>query len=664
MQIKTPDQKNSEAIVRAQPPLSDVEMQFRSFDLNKLYEISMVRESPQPQFDRLGYMKYNETNEMADMSFIPPKKNKMDSVIVSGMTHEKDTTLLSMLQNFNFEGRVRVYKDSVEQYDLGIALTAWVRASREQESYDQKRPVFYRNLLVQGTSFVQEKFVEHFVPNKVISTKDIDFTRLDQVKWVDAGWKKVFDGCVSDLVDGKKVFLENIREPDIQKQPGVYTVEYVPRSIIESVWKDTERWKYVPSQTTPITSIGYITQGSIYSDWTFAEVDYTKCEVIQAFRPFENRYQIYLNGVPMLPAGFPLTAISPSGLIPISKGDLDQMNMFAYSKSIPAKTKVDQAILDEIERIMLIKFQQGAFVPSVNNTGMMLAPNIFMPGRMNEGFPANKVEPLLKNPGVTQADFGFYSAIKEQIDNKSVSNLLEGSDPGVEMTLGQYLDTQKKQMLKLGSIFDGVIQWERQMLRLRLMNLIANGAKPMGQTVNDAGKKVNQYRDVSVDDSFGDADGTRILRFTEENSDLVRSPYDVFDEEIKYKEETGKEARYSYIDPVLLGQLLTDDSYKFHYEVVPVDKNNDKLTQAFFVNMITQAVAIFGPNSLNVQELKKRYAAVMGEEFDTIFKDERALELEAQQQAQAMAQAGGQPGDNASPFGVPVPRTADTKMYQ
>ena len=51
------------------------------------------------------------------------------------------------------------------------------------------------------------------------------------------------------------------------------------------------------------------------------------------YKPFEQTFQIYINGVPMLPISFPLKAVSPSGLIPITKGDLDLMNMFAYSKS-------------------------------------------------------------------------------------------------------------------------------------------------------------------------------------------------------------------------------------------------------------------------------------------------------------------------------------------
>lgn len=619
------------------PDLTPAEIYERSFDLRKLYMISQVRESPQPQFDGMGYMKYNETNEMADISYIPAKKNKMDSLIVSGITHEKDSSLLSLVQSFNFEGKVRIYYKNEEQYNLSNALTAWVRKSREDEGYDDKRPQYYRNMLVQGTSFVQEKYIERYVPKKII-TGTIDPTNLSGLDWVNAGLEKVDDGCVSNLVDGKKIFMENIREPDIQKQPGVYTVEYIPREYVKSIWEKNPRWANVPFKSTPSATTGYITQGSIYSDWTFSEIDYTKCEIIQAFRPFENRYQIYLNGVPMLPAGFPLRAISPSGLIPISKGDLDLMNLYAYSKSIPAKTKVDQAIYDEFIRILLIKFQQSAFVPRGNISNQVLNSNILMPGRMSADITPDMIPALIDQPGPTSADFSIVNMLKEQIDSKSISTLLEGAPIGQDMTLGQYMDMQKKQMLKLGGIFDAYINWEKQMLRLRTVNLIANGAKPTGEKEEKNGVVKDKYKNVAMTDNIGDANGTHVLKFTEHNQEGLRTSNDVFDEELGYKEETGKNIKYSYIDPTLLRSILDDKDWYICYEVVPVDKNNDKLTQALFVAMITQAANIFGMDSMNVADLKQRYAAVMGEDFDTLFLNQQDLELK-QQQAQQAAMA-------------------------
>ena len=609
------------------PELDQNQMAERSFDLARLYEIAQVRESPLPQFDGMGYMKYNETNEKADISFIPPKKNKGDTRIVTGVTHEKDSTLLSFFLNLNFEGNVRVFYKDKENIEIGTALTKWVRKSREIEKYDQKRTVNYRNLIAQGTAFIREQYTEIWVPNKIITTP-VESSTLDEVKWIERGLKLQAALCESVLVDGKKVFLENIREPMIQKEPGVYTVEYISRQLMESIWGQTKMWKYVPWLATPAgMDVGTLTQGSIYSDWVLGEVNYSKVEVVQVYRPFEQRYQIYVNGIPLLPPGFPLRAVSPKGIIPIAKGDIDLMNMFAYSKSEPAKIKVDQAVFDEILQTLVTKSRQGAFVPRANNTGKILTPDMFIGGRIITNIDPKQTPPLIENPGVTQSDFSFYKLFKEHIDDKSISSILEGNGPQGDVTLGQYMDMQKKQFLKLGSKLDGVIQWEKQLLELRVYNLLAHGA----QKTEDGG-----YKDVSMEDSlFDGSKGLNVFKFTENN---ILSPYQVLNEEKKVTESNGINTEITYLNPKLMREMLDDPDYYFCFEVVPVDKNNDKITQVMFLSMITEAVNKFGMDSLNVANLKRRYAQVFNQNYDDLFLSEDELQMKAQQAQQEKLQ--------------------------
>lgn len=632
---------------RATPPpeLSQEELNERSFDLYRLYQISQVRESALPQFDGMGYMRYNETNEMADMSFLAPKKNKGDSRITTGITHEKDSSLVSFFLNMNFEGNVRVFYRDKELLEIGTALTKLVRKSRQEENYDNKRAQFYRNFVVQGTAFSMEEYTEMWVPDKQI-VGEIDPTAMDKVKWIDKGYKKINSGCSSNLVDGKKVFMEDIRQPDIQKN-NVYTVEYIPRDQLEAVWGKTPRWKNVPYMVTPAaTTLGTLTQGSIYSDWIWGEIDFNKCEVIKAYRPLEQRFQIYINGVPMLKAKFPLKAVSPSGLIPIAKGDSDLMNMFAYSKSEPAKTKIDQAVFDEHLQNMLIKSRQSAFVPRANNSGRLLTPDMFLGGRLISNIDPDKIPPLIEATGITPSDFSFYELFKAQIDSKTVSALLDGNGNTGTETLGEYMDQQKKAMLKLGGKIDGIIQWEKQMLKLRVMNLLAHGYQKDG---------TGAYKDIATTDSMSDGSkGLNIMKF-EDN--LIKSPYDVRDEEQMYKKQNGVAAEITYLNPQMMAQMLDDPDYYFCYEVVPVDKNNDKLTQMMFVSMITQAANLFGMDSLQVDKLKKQYAAVMGKPFDDIFLSQQELDMKRQQaeQAEMMAAiASGKPNASGAPVKSPM----------
>lgn len=641
-----------------EPKLTEREKLQRSAHFNGLFNASTLREGPHPQFDGMGYSMYNQTNEMADMSFLAPKKNRGDSRLVTGVTHEKDTTILSLLLNFNFETKVRAYNDKNEELiELGDTLTALLRKSRQLENYDEKRPIYYRNLLVQGTAATRERFIEQYVPKKVIDSKDIDFTKLDKLEWTDAGYEKTYQGCVSELVDGKKIFYEDIRQQDIRKQPRVYTVEYVPRQLAETIFGEMERWKNVPKTTTPFTPNAFITQNSIYSEWTFLEIHPYKVEVLEIFEPFENTYQLYLNGVPMLPVGFPLTAVSPWGIIPLAKGDLDPMNMFAYSKSIPAKTKIDQATHDEIIRLMVRKMQQSAAVPRGNIGDKIVSENIYMPGRITPDLDPRDLPPLMENPGITQADFSFFNLVQSQIGRKSVSDSLEGQQAGKEQTATEYLDLKKQQMLKLGASIDSVINWERQMAHLRIGNVIANWTKELEQRTDEARFNLKKsYMKITVDDTFEDGhSGSRVIEFKE--AEGQPSPEEVYDREEADKKKTGRETRYTYIDPDWLKSLKAN----FYYEIIPTDKNNDKLTQMMFLNAMTQALQLFGPQSLNVEYLKKRYAHVMGEDFDKFFTTQVPTPAFGQPEPGAEGQ-----GSDKNPLvqgmGMPAPNTKDLMM--
>lgn len=648
--VNDPDKMKDSDIVP--PTLSAEELAERSFDLNKLFAISQIRESPHPQFDGMGYMKYNETNEMADISFLVPKKNKFDTRVTSGITHEKDSSILSLVENFKFEPQLTVYYKNKELPEFSTSATAWLRKVRDLDHYDEKRPIHYRNLIVQGTAFAQVKHVCQYVPNKVITDTGTNYTDADGIKWEDMGYRKQFEGTVCDLVDGKKVFMEDFYQTDIRKQVGIYTVEYIPREIIESIWRDSPRWNNVPKKCAPNGTIGaMITQGSIYSDWFFITLDFDKVEVIQAIRQFENRYQIYLNGIPMLKAGFPLTAVSPSGLSYLAKGDIDPMNMCAYSKGVPAKTKMDQALYDATARIALIKFEQSAFPPTGNNSGRTLSPDIFMPTKITRNLKKEDLSILTDNVGLTPGDFSFMKMIKDQIDNKSISSLLENGAQQKDMTLGQYLDSQKRQLIKLGGIFDGVINWEKQIAHLTLMDCLYNAP--------------NYKDDIPIKDSFEDGSkGLRVLRFKQNNYPATNgqdSSDALHAEELKYQTEEGQDVRFVDMDPMLLRNMVNNPDYYFYWEIVPVDKNNDKITQAFFVQMITQAANLFGMDSLKVQNLKQRYAQVMGEQFDDLFLTSDELEMKQQQAQQQQMPPPSEPdqpgggGNKAVASGIKMP---------
>ncbi len=145
--------------------------------------------------------------------------------------------------------------------------------------------------------------------------------------------------------------------------------------------------------------------------------------------------------------------------------------------------------------------------------------------------------------------------------------------------------------------------------------------------------------------------GTRVLRFNKNNT---VSPQDIHQQEIDFQKQTGQDVRFTDMDPEQLKQMVNNPDYYFYWEIVPTDKNNDKITQAFFITMITQAAQLFGPQSLKVQNLKQRYAQVMGEKFDDLFLSQEEMAMQQQQQGPQEEQ-GERPAPSPVPSDVRMP---------
>jgi hypothetical protein len=329
---------------------TDEEQKYRSAMIRKLIAADEQRNRSWDEMDGMSYLEYYETNQKADLSHIPPKKNKQDTRIVTGYTHEKDNTLLSTLLNYNLEPDIKAFDESdLIINELGEIEEDLVRKSRLIEKYNEKRPLIYRELLAQGTVYVDEVWVQHFRPEKDLNPN----WQSDQVLFKDLKWntrlKKVYEGAEVNLIQGKKVYLGSMRIFFMHKQPYVFTCEITSYAEAEATFGTWERWKHVPKTVTKFHEVRN-EKGAYFEGETLNALEQNQVEIIKFQDKWANDFMIMLNGVMMLPTGFPLTAISPSGEYSISKGDLEPIPNFAISKSIPAKTRVDQAVLDELLR--------------------------------------------------------------------------------------------------------------------------------------------------------------------------------------------------------------------------------------------------------------------------------------------------------------------------
>ncbi len=111
-----------------------------------------------------------------------------------------------------------------------------------------------------------------------------------------------------------------------------------------------------------------------------------------------------------------------------------------------------------------------------------------------------------------------------------------------------------------------------------------------------------------------------------------------------HKTENGGEMRITYLHPELFAQT----KMMWFYNCVPIPSSSDPLSYMVFAKAVQDAIAIFGPESLNVKRLKHRFASLTGHSYDQWFISEQEMQNNA-----AQAAASGQPAQGGTPAQKP-----------
>lgn len=608
-------------VVEKKVNYSKEETDYRNALIKRLCQMRDDRDTPHPELDDMSYVQYYESNRKKDLSYIPPKKNKQDVRIVTGTTREKDTTLLSTLLNMDLEPDVNAFdKDDLLLNELGDNMSDLVNKSRHIEDWDRKRPLIYRELISQGDVFVEERWTDKYVK---IPLGELNWDPIkDGVSKlsITERLQRVDSMAEVRMVNGKKVYLGDLSVEYAQDQDDIAVVQVYPRARAESLYGQWERWKYVPKavdeQTLPVD------EGSVYYDWNMVSNDENQVVEIRYYNQRTNRFMVMLNGVMMLPTNYPLTAISPTGGHVIGQGKLEPISGFAYSKSQPSKTKVDQEVLDELTRLMIQKTRQSFTPPIGNVTKKVYSNNIFLPGMMTNNVRKEQLFPLIETRGVSASEFNFYNVIRESINEKTTNDVFGGNDPQGDPTATEINQQQQQQMLKLGSALDGVVNMERQLTWNRIQNILRNWTKEQDKNADDI--RDLTYNNISIPTALSDGqNGIKMIRFTNNDFPAVA---DQEQEEEDLAKVYNQPVRIVYMHP----RALRNFKGVWYITIVPKPKQNDKLSVLMFVQNIQQAQAIFGVESLNYEYLKQRYATLQNEDYTKMFK-----KMDAQEQAMA-----------------------------
>jgi len=624
--------------------------------LYRLLIAKLARDTVRIEFNGDNYLTQFKNNEAVANTTILRNESNKDLAVFSGTVEQKLLTILAEVNRLNLTGETRVFdKDNNELQELGMAITDIVHKTEEIEGDMENKLIRQMELLKQGTVFIQDNWVKKWEKKKTLNGK---FTgKFEGVEW-QTKLEKVFDGPVRSVLYGPGVYFGNIREFTTKNQPYIFTLKTSSYAEAGTRFgaKDKDgkdmwdRWKNVPKRKVVLVDSENLTNMAMGGGWTITDLEQDMVEEIHYQDQINDEYQIFLNGIPMLPVGFPLSAITPNGMFNIEKQVLQVINpFFAYGRSFVAKTEQLVKLLDEMIRLLMIKTRKSIHPPYANISGKVISEKSLMPGAISMGIdPGALVAIGTEGQGATASEYQMLKELREDIDRVTVAPQYQGQQgkSGTTAYEVQTLQNQAEKSLTLIIFASGMLEKKCQWLRTNYV--IANYFEPIGTTVDDAREELTEvYRTLSVKTNLAGR-GAGIRKVIPHNGKDI-SGQDVFDQEeySETPEPTGKGQRRKTrteldMDPLQIlyidVKILKNCKYIFFTEVESQPRDTSVNAKLMFREELRDIQALMQMGAQpNVEELEKEYALIWHKRAEKMF----GKPLSPEQMQQMQGQGGG-----------------------
>lgn len=599
------------------PEYTNAEQTYRTDILQGLQLAYAVREQPQMELNDKTYSMYYLINRQQDMAYNPPKLNPTDSRIVTGVTHEKDNTIEQIITDMNLQPKWMAYdEDDKTMIDFVQLATAVVKKSLTKENFDSKVGDLSRINISQGNVFFRNERKKKYCARKICLNPNAP---AYQRKWTTV--LEVEDEyCEAVPIPNTAVYLPNLLEPNIHKQPRIWVVLHIPRTAAEQVFKDFPRWKNVPMY--PTSTVPPDTNG-VWGDFYLQQPQKDYVEIILTESEVQNDYNILVNSVLMYPVqeemgkitGYPLTEFSPSGQYDLIMGTNEKIPFYAYGRSIPSKNEVKEEVANEFLRIAVHKFRYSAF-PSVGNLSDKVLPaTIWNPAEVIPDLDAANVKVLNPLGQLTQSDFSFYQMIMNSIDDTSVSQALDAASQG-NSTATEYVDQKKMALKKLGITIDGTTDFLREFYWNRLWSEIEylDTKKKVWDAQDQMFK--DAYDNIVANENTAGGSGQTHYHLKDDISDV--NPY----KEFQKQKKSAKGVKHVYVNPTQAKSDFKKLKDRIYVKVVSEPDGQNQSLLGILFNLLTQYTNLRGgqpiPN-LNFDYLDKIIGQNSGFDIDKIF---------------------------------------------
>lgn len=574
---------------------SDKEREYISNLQKKLEDAKKLHDEVRVEFDNQTLSQMYWENEKGANTMLRAKKNKSDINYQSGTLEDKMIAFLSSIQSLNLSPDISAFdKNDIRINGLGNALEDIVEKTNELDGDEEKQMLRQYELLKQGTVFMEEVWEQRWEVEKEITQ---GFTgEYDKAKW-STKVKKCLGKAKRNFLPITSVYLGDLSQYFIENQPYIFTLQEINYVDAERIYGKWDRFKYVSKEKKAFNG----TEGEemAYNAWRLGDVDKGKVQIIKYQDKPNKEYQIILNGVPMLPMGYPF----PWGY---DEYNITQQNLrpfrwtFAYGKSFIFKNKNIAALLDEMMKLALLKTQKSFMPAYINTSGRYISQNVLMPGRINMGLKQGELAPVSDKEaqGTTNAEFNMIQELNRVLDSKTASQTFMGArEQGGKPTATQIVELQRQARIMMGIVVLTAALMEKKLTMLRLMNILKNWFEPEGKELDESRQLLkNKYRIVSREQGKG-------IRFIIPTEEMPTKA------ELKVNEQNMSNALNRKVKIIALNpKELKQARYTWYVNVNPKEKKSSELNKLMFSQGLREALGLGLP--VNMDYMSEKFAEV------------------------------------------------------
>jgi hypothetical protein len=637
--------------------LSAEEKQYHNDVLPLLRQWRDNRDKPRKEWNDMTYPQWLNMCRETLLAYVQAKQKDDDIQLNSGLTRQKISTEVDVVLTQNFETKAKAFdKDDVFIDHLGDVFSDMKLKVDQLEQWVDNRRTIYEGMSTFGSFYTLQltKFVTDVRKSNVSLS---DFGKLD-IKWNEIP-KKSKPVFLTIALEPSMVLYPDMREPDIQKQVGLAIARIIPDAEARARYGKFDRWKYVPtrqamSSNTELTELLTVYRSDYSVSQALGEGEIEEVIFMRSM-PYGNELMIYLNGIPMLPvmslgqnkktgrfdvSGFPLTSWSASGKYPIVKWDKVRIPNFAIARGTPGDSQFDQETLDTWIKLVFEKALRSIKPPMGNKSGVRITSDMIRSGKIVSQIRKDDIFSILPPElvqGVTSGEFSFYEMMKKELDEKTSTREFAGLG-GKTQTATEFTENRKSQLLRFSALIDGVIRGEKDRADLIVKNQVIpfwckpeysnnpsdaeklNKAKKIVKDKSDTTEeKKKPFRTITVNKNDGAEKSSNIINLGE----IEESSTDIYRRE-KMEEKEGKKNKYINFNPEAYDFMNT----LIYWDAKPVERDNDTLQLLAFKQNIADGVNMFGIQPATNEKLKKRWAMMTDEDYETWFGGEDAMALQ------------------------------------